>query len=283
MTLIAAHDDPARGGAERYLARLADRIRAHGHEVGGGGDVVLATIPHEGCDFYQPHGGLLAASIPAHYEAMPWGVRQLRQVNPTRAWHFKRLRRREAKTIAQAHVLALSPRVEADLARLYPDARHTLTRVGVDLRRFTPGGTRRGKMVCFVAHNARLKGLRTARAGAELAGVELVVAAPGDDVAALYREADALVHPTYYDTASLVVLEALASGTPPITTVRDGNADLAVEGGGAALDRPGDATALASAIEEVCARIDADRARAVAERFDETAMLDKVVECISSS
>ena len=74
MTFISAHDDPSRGGAEAYLARLAERIRAHGHEVGEDGDVVLASIPHPGCDFYQPHGGLLAAAIPAHYEAMPWGV-----------------------------------------------------------------------------------------------------------------------------------------------------------------------------------------------------------------
>jgi glycosyltransferase involved in cell wall biosynthesis len=114
-------------------------------------------------------------------------------------------------------------------------------------------------------------------------GAELTEARPGDDVAALYRDADVLVHPTYYDTASLVVLEALASGTIPVTTVRDGNADLAIEGGGAALERPGDAKALAEALERVLERADAERARAVAERFDHVAMLDEVVKCICSS
>jgi glycosyltransferase involved in cell wall biosynthesis len=94
------------------------------------------------------------------------------------------------------------------------------------------------------------------------------------------------VHPTWYDTASRVVLEALASGAPAITTARDGNADLAVEAGGAALDDPGDDAALARAIGEVAARVDRERARAVAERLPEERMLDEVVEalrCASSS
>ena len=66
-----------------------------------------------------------------------------------------------------------------------------------------------------------------------------------------------------------------------VTTVRDGNADLAVEGGGAALERPGDPEALAAAIRDVSARADPDRCRAVAERFDETEMLDLVVDVLT--
>jgi glycosyltransferase involved in cell wall biosynthesis len=282
ITIVSAYDDPARGGAEKYLHRLKERIRARGHEVGPDGDVTLASMPHPGCDFYQPHHGIYAESIPPHYQSMPLLARLVREYNPWRIRHFARLRRAEAETIAGAQVLALSPRVVRDLEKHYPGARHTLLRPGVNLERFRPGGARPGGRALFVATNPRLKGLKTARAAADLAGVELVVAQAGEDVAELYRVADVLVHPTWYDTASLVVLEALASGTPPVTTVRDGNADLAIEGGGAALERPGDSVALADAIREVIARADAGRCRAVAERFDETEMLDRVVEVLTS-
>ena len=285
VTIVSARDDPLRGGAEAYLEKLTERFRAHGHEVGQGGDVVLATTPVR-CDFYQPHHGIYAVSIPPHYESMPWGVRYLRRLNPVRRAHFGRLREREAATIEGATVLALSPRVKADLARFYPNARVRLLRPGVDLERFQPVPgepcRERGRQALFVARNPRLKGLRTAQEGARLAGTSLRVAGD-EDVAALHREADVLLHPTYYDTASLVVLEALASDVPPITTQRDGHADLAVAGGGAALERPGDARALADAIEDVLKNFEIGRARAVAERFDETKMLDEVVECICSS
>ena len=61
------------------------------------------------------------------------------------------------------------------------------------------------------------------------------------------------------------------------------NADLAEEGGGAVLRDPGDARALARAVEEVLERADAGRARAVAERFSADAMLDRVVETLCAS
>jgi glycosyltransferase involved in cell wall biosynthesis len=282
VTIRSAHSDPARGGAEGYLAKLAERIRAHGHEVGENGDVVLATVPTP-CDFYQPHHGLYAACIPPHYESMPWWLRHVRRLNPVRRLAFRRLREREAATIASARVLALSPRVIDDLKRFYPSARATLLRPGVDLARFFPVEGKVCKRVAlFVARNRRLKGFRTAFRAARIAGAILRVAGDGD-VTEQYAEANVLVHPTYYDTASLVVLEALACDVPPVTTRRDGNADLAVEGGGAALERPGDPQALARAIDQVIEYYEPGRARAVAERFDETVMLDQVVECICSS
>ena len=107
-----------------------------------------------------------------------------------------------------------------------------------------------------------------------------------EDLARLYRSADLLVHPTHYDTASLVVLEALASGTPPITTVRDGNADLAQAGGGAALSRPGDPALLCEAVLTLLATSRseaADRARAAAEEYPLAKMLDRVVETLTGS
>jgi len=104
-----------------------------------------------------------------------------------------------------------------------------------------------------------------------------------DDLPRLYREADVLVHPTWYDSAALVVLEALASGTAVVTTVRDGNADLAELAGGEALEDPGDASALARSIERVFATASPELARAVAGKFPEDRMLDEVIGTLCGS
>ncbi|QGJ70427.1 Hypothetical protein PBC10988_21240 [Planctomycetales bacterium 10988] len=66
----------------------------------------------------------------------------------------------------------------------------------------------------------------------------------------LYAAADAYVHPTWYDTCSLVVLEALATGLPVITTRCNGVADLISPGiEGYLLTDPGDDVLLAQHIE----------------------------------
>jgi len=47
-----------------------------------------------------------------------------------------------------------------------------------------------------------------------------------DDIRAAFFSADFLVHPTFYDPCSLVVLEALACGLPVITTRYNGASEL---------------------------------------------------------
>ncbi|QDT66831.1 glycosyltransferase family 4 protein [Calycomorphotria hydatis] len=61
------------------------------------------------------------------------------------------------------------------------------------------------------------------------------------DAAPWYAAADVYVQPTHYDPCSLVVLEALASGLPVVTTSRNGASELMVEGiHGGILDDPDD-------------------------------------------
>lgn len=107
------------------------------------------------------------------------------------------------------------------------------------------------RVALFLGHGYRRKNLPTAwRAFAVAArpGDKLVVA--GDDAhaerwlaparaalgealivesaaqgARLLPGADALLHPTLYDAASNVVLEALAAGVPPVVSLRDGAAE----------------------------------------------------------
>jgi UDP-glucose:(heptosyl)LPS alpha-1,3-glucosyltransferase len=66
-----------------------------------------------------------------------------------------------------------------------------------------------------------------------------------DEVLAYYHAADFLVHPTYYDPCSRVVLESLASGLPCITTRFDGAAEVITDGeNGFVLDCPDDVDAI---------------------------------------
>ena len=51
-----------------------------------------------------------------------------------------------------------------------------------------------------------------------------------DDVRGCYQAADFFAQPTYYDPCSLVVLEALASGLPVITTMQNGASELLTDG-----------------------------------------------------
>jgi UDP-glucose:(heptosyl)LPS alpha-1,3-glucosyltransferase len=115
--------------------------------------------------------------------------------------------------------------------------------------------------VLLVAHNFRLKGVRSwlealavikqdgalpvkslvVGKGASVRwqrlarsmGVSDYVQFPGPTqrVRAFFHAADVLVHPTFYDPCSRVVLEALASGLPAITTRYDGAAEAIQEGG----------------------------------------------------
>jgi len=329
--ILCEHSDPARGGAESYLAALTERLRLHGHDVivaartgpharpmsndpghpdrvlvyrdeflpwlrDEGADVVLTTAPVEGCEFFQPHNGALAVSVPSHYSSLPWGARHFRGWNPARRAHFVRLEAHEAAAArAPTTVLAVSPRVERDFLEHYPGSRVLVLRPGVDLDMFQPPPNPNGPLL-FVSGNFRLKGLgpllRTVRRNPPLrltiAGGKWRRPAPRaeflgrvEDMPAFYRSGSLLVHPTFYDSAAGVVLEALASGLPVVSSVHDGNSDLAVEAGGAAIQDPRDTEALAHAIEQALSAADPERSRAVAERYPAAAMLDRVVETLT--
>jgi UDP-glucose:(heptosyl)LPS alpha-1,3-glucosyltransferase len=157
--------------------------------------------------------------------------------------------------------------------------------LGVDLNRFHPDEKPRehqtGKLkLLFSGHNFQLKGLHCLLAAMSVAlsrglQAELSIAGNGqraafekiaarlglsahvkflglvDDAqaAALYRSSDVLVHPTFTDHCSLVVLEALASGLPVITTRQNGAAEfIEPEKQGIIISHPRDIEALADAL-----------------------------------
>ncbi|GMU23405.1 MAG: hypothetical protein AMXMBFR13_34830 [Phycisphaerae bacterium] len=77
----------------------------------------------------------------------------------------------------------------------------------------------------------------------------IVFTGPTPRVRAFFHAADLLVHATYYDPCSRVVLEALASGLPAITTRFNGAAERIEDGReGYVIDSPEDTAGLADCI-----------------------------------
>jgi len=72
---------------------------------------------------------------------------------------------------------------------------------------------------------------------------------PSERMKHFYHAADVLVHPTYYDPCSRVVLEAMACGLPCITTRWDGASEIITEGqSGFVLDEPDHVAILADKV-----------------------------------
>lgn len=75
---------------------------------------------------------------------------------------------------------------------------------------------------------------------------------PSDRVPSFYHAADILLHPTYYDPCSRVVLEALASGLPTITTKHNGAAEVVEDGRhGYVVSSADDVVGLVEAVERL--------------------------------
>jgi UDP-glucose:(heptosyl)LPS alpha-1,3-glucosyltransferase len=149
----------------------------------------------------------------------------------------------------------------------------------------------------IVAHNFRLKGVPTLlramkRLVARRLPVHLVVVGgkhlrpwqrtagrlgidgavsfvgPQDQTAPYYAAADLYVHPTFYDTCSLVVLEAAASGLPVITSRINGVSELLSHGTDSLLlSDPADAEELA---EQMRALLDDSLRRQMGQAARET-------------
>lgn len=260
-------------------------------------DVVHAVIPCRSADVYQPRGGTYRETIERSLALTPGGLgRVLRRVG-------KWTNRRQRYLLALEHellvrddppyVAALSEYVRRQVLTEfpgYPPDRAQLVFNAVDvepptdfdsLRRRTRadlGATGADRLVLFVAHNFRLKGLRELIAAvargprawrllvagrdhaapyesfaASLGVAERVrFVGPTADVRALYAAADVLAHPTWYDPCSRVVLEALCLGLPVVTTKWNGAAEaMRTPEDGAVISDPGDVSALAAALARV--------------------------------
>lgn len=142
-------------------------------------------------------------------------------------------------------------------------------------------GIRDEVLVLIVAHNFPLKGVptllksvgRLVRGGEPLrlvvaggkrlgpyrrlaeqsgAGLATTFLGPVDDAAPYYAAADIYAQPTFYDPCSLVVLEALATGLPVITSRFNGAGELMTPGQeGYIVEDPGNADEMTSHLREL--------------------------------
>lgn len=74
---------------------------------------------------------------------------------------------------------------------------------------------------------------------------------PHDEIAHYYAACDVFCLPSYYESLGMVNLEAMATGTPVLTTDVAGITEYATDGENARLVTPGDTTELASALQEL--------------------------------
>jgi UDP-glucose:(heptosyl)LPS alpha-1,3-glucosyltransferase len=175
-------------------------------------------------------------------------------------------------------------------------------------------------VLIFVSHNFRLKGLRYLIQALSLikkrngnvkllvvgrdnkrpywhlaekvgCGKDVFFAGGVRDLERYYPSADILVHPTFYDACSLVVLEALASGVPVITTRYNGAGGIISDGQeGFVLEDPREVETLTEKIlylaDPVRLQEASMAARALAEKYPQKrsyrAMLDALKSTVAS-
>ena len=179
--------------------------------------------------------------------------------------HSGRLALRQAVRTADA-IVAVSAFTRDELvdALGVPADRVRVVGNGVDSV-FTPsGGSAAGDYVLAVGTLEPRKNLARAVEAARLAGVDVrVVGAPGwggvqvpgwvgrvgdEELAALYRGARCLVYPSLYEGFGIPILEAMACGTPVVTS--RGGATEEIAGGAAVLVDPLDVEGIAAGIAE---------------------------------
>ena len=173
---------------------------------------------------------------------------------------------------AARRVIAVSEFTKRELVELLhaPEEKIRVVPNGVADVFASTGARADGEYALAVGTLEPRKNLARAREAARLAGVELrVVGDRGwggvdvdgwagrvsdEELAALYRGARCLVYPSLYEGFGLPVVEAMACGTPVVTSA--GGATEEVSGGAAVLVDPLDAGAIAAGIAEADRRRD---------------------------
>ena len=279
-TLITSSDWPAErwpfGDILRLPAKNPLAFAAAFKNTHTGCDIHFSLERVPGCEIYRAGDGVHAAWLDRRDAFDPLWKRATRWMNRKHAQILKL--EREVFDPANTRIVIANSRLIRDeiLARFDFPAE----RVPVVYNGTTPFGTlpprnearlrcgvEEGRFcVLFLGTGWERKGLSTAlQALASLANTTLLVAGRGpaeryrsqnavfvgpvSDIAALFAAADILVLPTWYDPFSNACLEALAAGLPVITTTANGFSEILKPDVHGAIVPPGDAPALAAAIE----------------------------------
>jgi UDP-glucose:(heptosyl)LPS alpha-1,3-glucosyltransferase len=307
---------------ETVFASKAARLKR-----GGTFDRVVGFRHMLDVDRFQPHEGLFVDSLRGSIRPVSTNpaLRRLlffRKLLSPKNLFFLYADRRLFRRNPGLKTAALSSMTARSIGTRYGAWKPDIAMIpnGVERARFKPHpgeGSRireelripsRSRILLFVAHNFRLKGLREALEGfsryLEQKGDALFLVAgrgkagpyrkiiqsrrlehsviflgPRSDMIDLYAAADLLVHPTFYDPCSLVVLEAFGAGVPVITTRYNGAAELMQgRGAGRILEDPRDSQAMAEAVREILDGGDYDSFAREAARIGEENSFETHVE-----
>ena len=183
-----------------------------------------------------------------------------------------------------SRIVAISDMVKGHMKEHYSlkDDKIDVVYNGVDTEKFRPGDQKNTQKmeILFSAGNFRLKGLlplltATGQLAKERSDFQLLIMGRGrkeryeetigrlgignmvrflgetSSPEMIYRQAHALVHPTFYDACSLTTMESMASGLPTVTTRWNGASALIGSDEGYVIEGPEDIEALTDAIRKL--------------------------------
>jgi len=183
-----------------------------------------------------------------------------------------------------SRIVAISDMVKGHMKEHYSlkDDKIDVVYNGVDTEKFKPGDQKNTQKmeILFSAGNFRLKGLlplltATGQLAKERNDFQLLIMGRGrkeryeetigrlgignmvrflgetSSPEMIYRQAHALVHPTFYDACSLTTMESMASGLPTVTTRWNGASALIGLDEGYVIEGPEDIEALTDAIRNL--------------------------------
>lgn len=183
-----------------------------------------------------------------------------------------------------SRIVAISDMVKGHMKEHYSlkDDKIDVVYNGVDTEKFRPGDQKNTQKmeILFSAGNFRLKGLlplltATGQLAKERSDFQLLIMGRGrkeryeetigrlgignmvrflgetSSPEMIYRQAHALVHPTFYDACSLTTMESMASGLPTVTTRWNGASALIDLDEGYVIEGPEDIEALTDAIRNL--------------------------------
>ncbi|MCS7305971.1 MAG: glycosyltransferase family 4 protein [Thermoguttaceae bacterium] len=246
----------------RYLPRYREICRLLAKQYRSDGRVFLALSSQAARDFQHFHG------VPPDKIRVVYNGVDIRRFHPENRGRWRQdIRRQFHLNEETLVVLIIAHNFRLKGVPTVIKAVRRLASRGVPIHLLVVGGRRSG-----ANHNSNV------RAGGK--GLVSFVG-PVEDTAPYYAAADLYVHPTLYDTFSLVVLEAMASGLPVITSRFNGVQELLHSGReGYVLEDPLDVEELVGKIEICCDQKLREQMSEAARQLAEQHPFDKNVEQI---
>lgn len=214
LLMLPAWKRPLKRTVDRLLPRQREFHSLLLRQYADSGQLLVALSQAVADDFRQFHG------VPAERIRVVYNGVDTDHFSPQRRLRYRAAVRRRLG-IPEEKVVAL---IVAHNFRLkgVPTLLRAMGRLRAPLHR---SGRRRLPVHLVVVGGRHLRPWQRMAGRLGIAGAVSFVG-PQDETAPYYAAADLYVHPTFYDTCSLVVLEAAASGLPVITTRVNGVSEL---------------------------------------------------------